>query len=392
MIACVLVAIAVVGTVYSQEDRLEALRADFGSADLTTKLDILRTAEAEDPAAFAPLYLDALGFVADNAAALPRQMMLREVGLNAVERLEAGSVREAAGNLWRLFRSYDETEFRVQVSRALGALATDNERIVDGMGEWIRTQSNLLRAGEQERVDMQVANAIVLALGRIGSQSSFEPLLDAALLGYPTIVAAPIAEVVAAIGQGSADLATDAVLARRIDQRLPAYLYLRDLEYLSTDEALEFGRRILGPSVAGRPQDVTARQQLRELRYVIVNDLSAGGYGNATREVIRHFNDAVLDFDRGRTGKTPVLEAIAALGSMGTEAAALRLTEYLDLLNTYTRLDRSSDTQITLATITNLERLANRAAYNALLAASRLENYSGQVRAAAERALSSLAR
>ena len=318
--------------------------------------------------------------------------MLREVGLNAVERLEAGSVREAAGNLWRLFRSYDETEFRVQVSRALGALATDNERIVDGMGEWIRTQSNLLRAGEQERVDMQVANAIVLALGRIGSQTSFEPLLDAALLGYPTIVAAPIAEVVAAIGQGSADLATDAVLARRIDQRLPAYLYLRDLEYLSTDEALEFGRRILGPSVAGRPQDVTARQQLRELRYVIVNDLSAGGYGNATREVIRHFNDAVLDFDRGRTGKTPVLEAIAALGSMGTEAAALRLTEYLDLLNTYTRLDRSSDTQITLATITNLERLANRAAYNALLAASRLENYSGQVRAAAERALSSLAR
>ena len=392
MIACVLIAIAVVGTVYSQEDRLEALRANFGSADLTTKLDILRTAEAEDPAAFAPLYLDALGFVVDNAAALPRQVMLREVGLNAVERLEAGSVREAAGNLWRLFRSYDETEFRVQVSRALGALATDNERIVDGMGEWIRTQSNLLRAGEQERVDMQVANAIVLALGRIGSQSSFEPLLDAALLGYPTIVAAPIAEVVAAIGQGSADLATDAVLARRIDQRLPAYLYLRDLEYLSTDEALEFGRRILGPSVAGRPQDVTARQQLRELRYVIVNDLSAGGYGNATREVIRHFNDAVLDFDRGRTGKTPVLEAIAALGSMGTEAAALRLTEYLDLLNTYTRLDRSSDTQITLATITNLERLANRAAYNALLAASRLENYSGQVRAAAERALSSLAR
>ena len=392
MIACVLVAIAVVGTVYSQEDRLEALRANFGSADLTTKLDVLRTAEAEDPAAFAPLYLDALGFVVDNAAALPRQVMLREVGLNAVERLEAGSVREAAGNLWRLFRSYDETEFRVQVSRALGALATDNERIVDGMGEWIRTQSNLLRAGEQERVDMQVANAIVLALGRIGSQSSFEPLLDAALLGYPTIVAAPIAEVVAAIGQGSADLATDAVLARRIDQRLPAYLYLRDLEYLSTDEALEFGRRILGPSVAGRPQDVTARQQLRELRYVIVNDLSAGGYGNATREVIRHFNDAVLDFDRGRTGKTPVLEAIAALGSMGTEAAALRLTEYLDLLNTYTRLDRPSDTQITLATITNLERLANGAAYNALLAASRLENYSGQVRAAAERALSSLAR
>ena len=77
---------------------------------------------------------------------------------------------------------------------------------------------------------------------------------------------------------------------------------------------------------------------------------------------------------------------------MGTEAAALRLTEYLELLNTYTELDRSSDTQITLATITNLERLANSAAYNALLVASLLENYSGQIRAAAERALSSLER
>lgn len=392
MIACVLVAVAVTGIVYGQQDRLQALRNNFRSADLATKLDILRTAEAQDPVAFAPLYLDALSFVVDNAASLPRQAMLREVGLNTIERLETGSVSAAAFNLWRLFQSYDETAFRVRVARTLGALAADNERIIDGMSEWMRAQSNLLRAGEQVRVDMQVANAIVVALGRIGSQSSFEPLLDAALVGYPTIVAAPIAEVIAAIGRDSADLATEAVLARRIDQRLPAYRYLKDLGYLSTDQALEFGRRILGPAVAGRPKDVTAQRQLRELRYAIVNDLSAGGYGNATREVIRHFNDAVLDFDRGRTGKTPVLEAIAALGSMGTEAAALRLTEYLELLNTYTELDRSSDTQITLATITNLERLANSAAYNALLVASLLENYSGQIRAAAERALSSLER
>lgn len=392
VIAFMLIAIVSVGVVYGQEDRLQTFQANFESANLATKIEILRAADPEDPVAFAPLYLQALSFVVNNAEALPQQAVMREVLLVAIDRLVAGSVSDAATDLWRLFRLDSETGSRIRVAQALGTLAGDNEFVVESMSEWIRTQSNLLRAGAQENVDMQVANAMVLAIGEIGSEISFEPLLDAALVGYPTIVADAIAQVLPQIGANSVDLATDAVLARQIDQRLPAYLYLKNTGYLSGDEALELGRRVLGPAIAGRPQDLVAQQQLRELRYTIVNDLAAGGYGTATREIIRHFNDAVLDFDRGRTDKTPVLEAIAALGSMGTEAAALRLTEYLELVNTYTELDRSYDTQVTLATITNLERLAQPASYNALFIATLLENYPSQVREAAQEALGSVQR
>lgn len=392
VIAFTLIAIVSAGIVYGQEDRLQTFQANFESANLATKIEILRAADPEDPVAFAPLYLQALSFVVNNAEALPQQAVLREVLLVAIDRLVVGSVNDAATDLWRLFRLDSETGSRIRVAQALGALAGDNEFVVESMSEWIRTQSNLLRAGAQENVDMQVANAMVLAIGEIGSEISFEPLLDAALVGYPTIVADAIAQVLPEIGANSVDLATDAVLARQIDQRLPAYLYLQNIDYLSGDEALELGRRVLGPAIAGRPQDLVAQQQLRELRYTIVNDLAAGGYGTATREIIRHFNDAVLDFDRGRTDKTPVLEAIAALGSMGTEEAALRLTEYLELVNTYTELDRSYDTQVTLATITNLERLAQPASYNALFIATLLENYPSQVREAAQEALGSVQR
>ena len=76
---------------------------------------------------------------------------------------------------------------------------------------------------------------------------------------------------------------------------------------------------------------------------------------------------------------------------MDTDAAAARLTEYLELLNTYTEIDRPYDTQIMLATIANLQLLDRPASYNALFSTSILENYPRRVTDAARQAMQSVA-
>jgi hypothetical protein len=74
---------------------------------------------------------------------------------------------------------------------------------------------------------------------------------------------------------------------------------------------------------------------------------------------------------------------------MGTEAAAQRLTEYLELLNTYTENDRSPDAQVMLSVVRNLERLGQSLAYDTLFYASMLD-YPRRVRSAIDSAMDTL--
>jgi len=112
-------------------------------------------------------------------------------------------------------------------------------------------------------------------------------------------------------------------------------------------------------------------------------------YEPAADALIRHFNLTFQSYDRGIITKTWVLEAIAALGNTGSSAAAARLTQFLDLLNTYTENSRPYDTQITLAVVTNLGRLADLGSYDALFYVTLLD-YPQRVKDAAKSALDAL--
>ena len=86
-----------------------------------------------------------------------------------------------------------------------------------------------------------------------------------------------------------------------------------------------------------------------------------------------------------------MLVAITALGSTGSEVAAVRLTQFLNLLNSYTENSRPYDTQITLSAVTNLGRLGDLVAYDALFYVTLL-NYPQRVKEAARSALDAVSR
>jgi hypothetical protein len=140
-----------------------------------------------------------------------------------------------------------------------------------------------------------------------------------------------------------------------------------------------------------RPQEQAVQEEARRIRFLAATIIREGQYADATAVAIRHFNETVLEFERGRIARDRLLEAIGTLGAVGTEDAAIRLAEYLELLNTYTEIDRPYDTQIVLSTISNLQILDYPSSYNALFATMLLENYPRRIRDAAEAAMRSVA-
>ncbi len=383
------VALGVVTSVFGQVDRLEAYRANFASANLDTKLEILRAADSEDPEAFGPLYGQALSFVVSNSESLDSNRVLREIGLMSVERVDAGSYRPAVTDLWRLFEVYPETTTRIRILTALGRLADESPDEKDSLAEWVARQNNLNQTNVE--VDLQVLTAAVGTLGELRDPVAFESLLDVVLLQYPQFVTSEARTALGNLEGNPLELAADILRRKPVLDKGEAFSFFMRDNYVPEDEKGPLAVTTMNIALNVRPQSLDEQEAVRQLRYAAAVVLRDKAYSEGTSAVIRHFNETVLEFDRGQTTQNRLLEAIATLGAMGNETAAQRLTDYLELLNTYTEQDRPYEMQIVLAVIQNLGILDYPGSYNALFMTTILENYPDRVKSAAREASMSVA-
>lgn len=384
LIIALYLSVLIVAGLTAQVDRLETFQSNFSSANIQTRLEILRAADSEDAAEFGPLYGQALSFVVSNAEDLNTDPLLREIALKAIDRIDDGAYTPAVNDLWRLFQLYDETSTRIEVLGVLGALAGERPEETGYLAEWVATQNNV-RLGSGE-VDLQVLTAALEALGELEAPVAFEPLLDVILIQYPDFVTETARTALDRIGGSQLEQAAEAIRGKDVTDKPEAFRFFVAEDYLSDADKPELARITLNDALRVQPNNSREQEALRQLRFAATTVIREAEYSDATNAVIRHFNETVLEFDRGRVTKDRVLEAIATLGAMGTEAASLRLTDYLELLNTYTERDRPYDTQILLATIRNLETLDYPSSYNALFLTQILENYPDRVREAAREA------
>ncbi|MEX2445480.1 MAG: hypothetical protein WD492_17910 [Alkalispirochaeta sp.] len=374
--------------VFAQSQRLETLQSSFASTDQATKLEVLRTAEGEDAETFGPLYAQALSYVIDNADDLGSQQVLRDIASIAVTRIAEGQYASAADQVWRLLELYSETTARVEIAEVLSDLVNPDSAIVEAMNEWVLRQNNLTRGGT--RIDRQVLTAMSETLGSLGSPSSFGALLDVVLADYPDFVNETALTGLRNLDGDPVQLATEAVRSRDVQARTALFAFFMEGDVLQEADKAEVAGIALNDALGLRPQSTELQEAVRQIRFTAASVLREAEYEPATDVLIRHFNETVLEYDRGRVVRSRVLEAIAALGATGSEAAAERLTEYLELLNTYTEIDRPSEAQLVLAVISNLARLDMPLSYDALFSVTLLDGYPQRVHDAAREAMNSV--
>jgi hypothetical protein len=95
------------------------------------------------------------------------------------------------------------------------------------------------------------------------------------------------------------------------------------------------------------------------------------------------------EFDRGLVDRNHLLDALGSLGAMSSHDAAVRLTQYLVLINSYTEKGKVYDDLVVLAVLQNLGALGDKVAFDDLMYTQYL-NYSSGVKKAARAALDKL--
>lgn len=369
------------------DQMLLAFQKSFARGSLSTKIQVLQDASEMNGPAMGPLYQQAVEFILDNIRTLKDDSAAQELTVLAVNLVGIHDHRPAAGILWKLFESTDTTRIRVAIMNALGTIAQGNGELITRLNTWMAAQNNAMRSGGF--VDRQVVAECVVALGKVGNDSSYGLLFSASSLSYSD-------DITYKANEAMEKLDVDYVesISRVIEQNPPAEK-LEALERSSVRDGLENSQKAqvamkaLSYALSSRVSTEEEEDLLRELRYLAARKLTELQWAEATDLVINHFNQTVVEVERGQTPNSSLLEAIACLGSMGTHEAAVRLSLYLEVLNAYVENGQPVDTQTALAVVSNLGNLGDRVAFDYLLYTGYLD-YAPPVKRAAREALNNL--
>jgi hypothetical protein len=383
----VILCLAASGTIGAQESLLRTYQRNFARASLSVKLTILQEAAEIEDTDMGPLFLQAVEYVLDNSGLIQMDSLTRQLSRLSVELIGREEYVEAKYVVWKLFESDSDTSVRVAVMDALGVIGRGDTEIIRNLNAWLHNQNAIYKTGT--RPDLQVVDACVVALGRLGDPSSFPVLFTAMVAGYADTITTHAAEALFMVEGDLAELFIDVIHRNPLSEKLQALTVALEADRLTDDQKAQVAEVALDIGLHTQISDASGRQTLRRMRTLAVNALAARNWSQATNLAIEHFNLVLQEYDRGIADKTVVQSAIGALGAMETTEAAERLTLYLELLNSYTENDRPYDEQIVLAVIRNLGALGDKVAFDYLLYTTYLD-YPEGVKQAAREALNNL--
>lgn len=387
-IAFITLALFIIYGISAEESAmLNAFQRNFARGSLSTKIRVLQDASQYDGQEMGPLYLQAVEFVYDNFQSFQNDPVAQELSLLAIRMIGSAQYTKASGNLWKLFELDKTTVVRMEIANSLGIVASDNKGVIQSMNRWLSSQNSVFRSGSG--VDLQVVREVVIALGKLGDESSFPIILSAAVNGYSSEITRKSYEALTMVKGDYSLLITEVIRKGTVAEKLAALRLMYSSDSLPAEAKGEISVITLETALSLSSSDLGERDLIRQLRYESIRAISALKWSKATALVIQHFNRTIEEWDRGIGGKSFLLEAISCLGSMGTHEAAVRLTMYLELINSYVDNGQAYDEQVVLTVIKNLELLGDKVAFDYLLYTGYL-NYSERVKQAAREALQNL--
>ena len=388
LIGCLLIfLISASSFLFADIDKLRIFQKNFLRASLSTKIQVLQDASDETDVDMGPLYLQALDFSIKNTAFLGDDPIARELSILAVRLVSVAGYREALMPLWDLFTLDLNRSVRIEALSAIAGLTPPEPAVVAELNRWITDQNEAFK--NSESVDFIVLSEAALTLGILGDERSFSVLFSMSTTGYPEMVANKARTALYKIEGDFTELIVQVLRQNPVAEKLQAFRLANENSDLSADMKAKIAEIALSQALASEYRNPVDRGSQRQLRYESVRVLSDYGWATATTNVITHFNLLVEEFSAGIGEISNIIEAIDALGAMGTHEAAERLALYLDVLNSDVETGKAVSDQIALAVITNLGALEDLVAFETLLFVGYLE-YSEQVKNAATDAIDKL--
>lgn len=378
-----------VQVIYSQDSEklLNTYKRNFAIASLDVKLQILQDAANTGSTDMGPLYLQALDFVLDNASFIESDTRFRQLALVAIQQIDEVGFENASYSLWQLFQGDEETVTRVAIMEAMSSAAKSDEEIIDRINQWLEAQNNVFRTGKIP--DLQVLATCIQTLGKIGRPSSFPIIFSAMNLGYSDSVAGLAEQALLQIQGDFQELLLGILKNSPLQEKKQALIMALESDRLDDTEKGEVAEAALDIGLHIVTRDVMDQEAARDMRFMSVTALSERKWSKATNLIVEHLNTILAEYERGIAAKSYLLEAIAALGNMGTHEAAERLTGYLILLNSFTEKGRGYDEQLVLAVISNIGKLGDKVSFDDLIYTQYL-NYSKTVKKEAEKAVKNI--
>jgi HEAT repeat protein len=354
----------------NSQDLLRSFARNFAIASLDVKMQIIQDAGNSGSTEMGPLYRQAIDFVLTNYTLIDTDQRFRQLAILAVDQMEASGYTEGKYSVWKLFDTDQETGVRISCLNALGSLARGDREIIEYLNVWLGQQNTVFQSGKVP--DIYVISAAVRALGELGDRSSFPVLFRTMTIGYTDDVSRSAREGLFSLGGELKDNLIVILKESDLEEKKFALQMSLETDRLDDNAKAEIAQFAMDVGLHTAAVDNPSRQIARDIRYLAAVALTERKWSSATDLAVEHFDTVLLEYDRGMTDKRRVVEAVNCLGAMETHEAAIRLTQYLVLLNAYTERQQEFDNTIVLAVVENLGHLGDKTAFDDLLYAQYL--------------------
>ncbi len=367
---------------------LDTYRRNFTIASLDVKIQILQdAASGRNAADMGPLYEQALEFVTDNGSLMASDARFNQLAAIAAQQIGVVKYTASKGGLWKLFQIDSDTQTLQNAAVALGVVGAGDADTIANLNHYVDTQNNLFAGGKQP--DMIVLAACMQALGSLGDPSSFPILFSAMNVGYPDKITAVAKDALLSIKGDFQALLTGVIKERPLSEKRLALQMALDSDKLTSDQKAQVSQFALDISLHSSAADAAAKDGFRDMRFTAARALGDRAWAPAASLLVEHLDTTIGEFDKGLVDTNHLLDAISELGATGTHDAAVRLTQYLVLINSYTEKGKAYDEKVVTSILNALGALGDKVAFDDLMYTQYL-NYPTGVKKAARAALDKL--
>ncbi len=366
---------------------LNAYMKSFARGSLSTKIQVLQDSAKVNGSDMCPLYSQAARFVKDNYRTLYDDSAAGELSLLTVRLAGIKGCSETAGILWSIFEESDKIQLKTEIISSIGEMGVDSA-VIEKLNGWLRGENEKKRQGKT--CSEQLVAEMVNTLGKLGSSSSFSVLFSTGALKFSSEITG---KAVAALKNLDTDY-TGSLISILKNGRIEDKHAVLELLAGDSDMDEESKGKVLTAALeeslkSSDSYSEKEKQLLRELRLGAVKELTPLHWSAAGELAVKSFNVTLEEVESGLITKTRLVEAINFLGSVKIHEAAVRLSAYLEVLNSRKESGQLVNTKVVTAVIDNLSLLGDKTAFDNLLYAGYLD-YPASVKQAAREALNNL--